>query len=336
MRVFVTGGSGFLGGWIIERLRAEQAEVVALVRPASPQRRLAVPGVALHRGDLRDLPSLVAGMRGCTAVVHSASPKGGWRHPDVYTTHAIGGTRNLLAAMDSAGVRTLIAISTISIHGLDPLTQTLTDESGIGRRFLPYDHYGRARAVVEQMLVQAHGAGRVYATSLRLGWLYGPEDRRSYGRMADRLRRGFFARIGKGHNHIPLVYAPNAAEAVWHALRMPSDQYRPVLYATDGLLTQNELLASLARAAGRTRPIPTLPRTLLLALAAANEHLAAAANYRFPALVTRYFLHLLGSDWQVAQQRLGTALGYTPTITPSEGLAATERWYHQHVLVSDQ
>jgi nucleoside-diphosphate-sugar epimerase len=329
MRVFVTGGSGFLGGWIVRRLRVEQAEIVALVRSSSPSRHLRVPGVTLHHGDLRDLPSLVAGMHGCMAVVHSASPKGGWRHPEVYASHTIAGTHNLLAAMSIAGVRTLIAISTISIHGLDPLTQTLSDDSGIGQRFLPYDHYGQAKAVAEQMIAAAHGREIIEATSLRLGWLYGPEDQRSYGRMARRLGRGFFVRIGNGHNHIPLVYAPNAAGAVWQALRLPGKHYRSVLYATDSQITQNELLASLARAAGRTKPIPTLPRRLLLALAAANEHLAAMAKYRLPVLVTRYFLHLLGSDWQVSQQRLGAVLGYTPEVTPSEGLAATEQWYQQ-------
>lgn len=327
MRVFLTGGSGFLGGCIAARLAAEGADVVVLVRPHSATVRLRACGAALHQGDLRDTASLAHGLRGCNAVVHVASPKGGWRRPEVYATHAVSGTRNLLAAMAACGVATLVYISTISVHGLDPLRTPVDDTSGRGSRFLPYDHYGRAKADVEEVVAAAHRAGVARATVLRPGWLYGPGDRRSYGRLADRLRRGFLVRVGEGRNRIPLVYAPNVAGAVWQALTRPSPEHRSILYAWDGLISQNDLLASLARAAGIERPVRSLPRALLLKLAAVQEGLSAVSGYRLPAPLTRYFLHLLGSDWRFVHRNLGEQLQYTPEVPLAAGLHATETWY---------
>lgn len=329
MRVFLTGGSGFLGRYIVERAVADGAEVVGLVRPHSAVARLQAQGATLHSGDLLDRESLVTGMRGCDAVVHAASPKGGWRRPEVYGLHTVEGTKNLLGAMAQSGVRRLIHISTISVHGLDPLHRTVDDADGRGKHFLPYDHYGRAKADAEELVLAAHRAGVVQATVLRPGWLYGPGDQHSYGRLADRLRRGFLLRVGDGANRIPLVYATNVAGAVWRAVVSPSTECRRILYAWDGLISQTDLLTSLARAAGWVRPIRSFPRVLLLTLAGSLEQLAARSGYRLPAPLTRYFVHLIGSDWHFAQRQLGDKLGYQPEVSLEEGLAATEHWYRR-------
>lgn len=332
MRVFLTGGSGLLGGYIAERLAAEGCALVALVRPNSPLAQLRTCGATLYLGDLRDPASLAHGMRGCDAVVHVASPKGGWKRPEAYAQHAIAGTHHLLAAMAVSGVRPLIHISTISVHGLDPLTATVDDDSPFGRSFLPYDHYGRAKVAVERLVESAQRAGAVEATVLRPGWIYGPGDRRNYGRLAARLRRGFLPCVGDGTNQIPLVYGPNVAGAVWHALACPAASYRTVLYASDGRITQCDLLASLARAAGVRPPTRQIPRAALLGLAAAQEQLSVWAGYRLPVLVTRYFLHLIGSNWRFAQRRLSDDLGYRPEVPLDEGLTRSETWYRAQAV----
>lgn len=69
MKVFLTGGTGFIGGRIAERLRERGDEVSALVRSLGKAEELEAAGCHLFPGDLSDLASIRAGMEGCTAVI---------------------------------------------------------------------------------------------------------------------------------------------------------------------------------------------------------------------------------------------------------------------------
>ena len=94
MRIFLTGGTGLLGSHFVEIATTEGADVVSLVRPNSDTAYLNALGITLATGSLQDVASLASGMKGCDAVVHAASPIGGWGKPDRYEESTIGGTRN--------------------------------------------------------------------------------------------------------------------------------------------------------------------------------------------------------------------------------------------------
>ena len=78
MKVYLTGGTGFLGSHIAEALKAAGLQVTALVRSTSDTAFLQELGVELAVGDLGDVASMAAGMHGCDAVVHGASAIGIW------------------------------------------------------------------------------------------------------------------------------------------------------------------------------------------------------------------------------------------------------------------
>ena len=173
MRIYLTGGTGLLGSHFAEIATTEGAEIVSLVRPTSNAAALASLGVDLSMGNLGDVASLASGMKDCDAVVHTASPIGGWGSPSSFEEHTIQGTRNVIAAMEASSVKTLIHISTISVHGLDPIQgKHISEADGFGSDFLPYDHYGRAKVKAEKIIKEAHEAGKIQATILRPGWIY--------------------------------------------------------------------------------------------------------------------------------------------------------------------
>jgi len=117
--------------------------------------------------------------------------------PELYEENTIRGTRNVIAAMEASSVKTLIYISTIGVHGIDPTQgKPISEANGFGSRFLPYDHYGRAKVKAEEMVKEAHTAGKIQATTLRPGWMYGPRDNNSFGRLADMMRRAWRLRLG--------------------------------------------------------------------------------------------------------------------------------------------
>jgi nucleoside-diphosphate-sugar epimerase len=330
MRVFLTGGTGLLGSHFARLATAEGADVVSLVRPTSNTVYLDSLGVTTSTGDLRDVSSLVAGMKHCDAVVHAASPIGIWGSPQLYEQNTVKGTRNLIEAMKASSVKTLVHISTISVHGLDPTQgRPVSEADGFGSRFLPYDHYGRAKVRAEKFVKEAHKSGHIQATVLRPGWLYGPRDENSYGKLADMKSRGLAIRVGNGDNRIPLVCAENVARAMWLALVNESPDYRVYLCAYDGKATQNDFLGSIARAANAKRGPISLPKGLLLTLGTLQELLSVMLGYRLMVLLSRYVVHLMGSDWHLDQSCIEEELGYSPQISYEKGFSATEEWYRQ-------
>lgn len=328
MKIYLTGGSGLLGSHFAELATAEGASVVSLVRPTSDTAYLESLGVTLSRGTLQDVASLAAGMPGNDAVVHAASPVGGWGSPRLYEENTVEGTRNVLAAMAASQVKRLVHISTISVHGLDPIMgKPISEADGFGRQFLPCDYYGRAKMKAEQLVKEAHDAGQVCATVLRPGWLYGPRDKNSYGRLADMMSKGLAVQVGNGENHIALVYAGNVARAIWLALVNESPEYRVYLCADDGKTTQKAYFQSLARATHATRKPIALPKGLLLPLGRLQELLSVFFGYRLPVLLSCYVVHLLGSEARFDQSRIERELGYVPPVSYAQGFAATEEWY---------
>ena len=127
MKVFVTGGNGFIGARVVRRLLAEGHSVRCLLRASSNTRRIDGLGVERHEGDVRDRRSLVAGMEGCDGAIHLASLSS-WeaiRSP-LMREIVIDGTRNLLEAARAAGTPSRHATPAIRTRPLPRRTPART------------------------------------------------------------------------------------------------------------------------------------------------------------------------------------------------------------------
>src|SRR5258708_29799805 len=120
MTTLVTGASGFLGSHVARQLVARGDEVRVLLRPPSHNR--AIPDLSLEygTGDSRDPASLERAMHGVKRVFHVAADYRLWakRSKDIYESN-VGGTKNLLAAAERAGVEQLIYTSTVATIAVD-------------------------------------------------------------------------------------------------------------------------------------------------------------------------------------------------------------------------
>ena len=169
MAVLVTGGSGFLGSYLIPELLAAGREVVVFDRAAP-----AVDGVRWIGGDLTDAAALEAAVaeHGVTDVFHLAAVLAGpcEADPDLGFAINFDATRTLLrAASRRPGFGRFVLISSISVFGKDA-AEPVADAAAKN----PATVYGQTKLACEHLLRWYAERGKVDGRGVRFAWVYGP------------------------------------------------------------------------------------------------------------------------------------------------------------------
>lgn len=209
MSNLVTGGSGFLGSYVVEQLvaRGERVRVFCRSEPDCQ----ALPGVEWYQGDIRDVEKLSGVCQDIDTVFHCSARVGIWGPWKIF--HAINtqGTLDLLDAARSHGVSRFVYTSSPSVV-FDGQDHANADESlPFAPKFLCA--YPRSKALAEEAVRSANGQGGLATVTLRPHLLWGPGDNQLLPRMIERAQSKRLRRVGDGHNHISMSYVENAAAA---------------------------------------------------------------------------------------------------------------------------
>jgi dihydroflavonol-4-reductase len=158
MTTLVTGAAGFLGSHVARQLVAHREEVRVLMRPSSSNRAISDLSLEYVTGELRDAASLDRAMKGVKRVFHVAADYRLWakKPQDIYDSN-VGGTKNLLAAAERAGVERLIYTSTVATIAVD--RPQLPNEATDSKLEEMVGHYKRSKWMAEQEALQAAKKG---------------------------------------------------------------------------------------------------------------------------------------------------------------------------------
>ena len=175
MKVFVTGGNGFIGSVVVRKLIERGDTVRCLLRQTSKTDRIAKLPFECVLGDVRDAASVQAGMRDCDGVIDLASLSS-WTHihsplmPEV----VIGGTNNVLSAAATLGrPRVVFVSSSTAINATS--TPVVQNEDSV--MSLPLDKFVYVNAKLEgEAMCREHAKKGLPVTIVNPAEVYGPHD----------------------------------------------------------------------------------------------------------------------------------------------------------------
>ena len=330
MSTLVTGGTGFLGRRLVERLLADGRRVAVLGRTPAPD--LAARGVRFIRASLEDAPAVRAACAGIETVYHTAAKVGVWgRYGDFYRANVLG-TRALLEGCRLHGVARLIHTSTPSVvyHG-GPLANA--DESLPLTTACP-SPYPLTKALAEREVLAANSPA-LRTLALRPHLIWGRGDPHLVPRLLARARAGRLRIVGDGRNRVDLVHVDNAVDAhllAEAALRLgPGSWDQPAgprradgraFFITNGEPVRlwdwiNGLLAALGE--------PPVTKQVSWGSAAARGAVCEAAWRVLPLRgeppMTRFIATELAQDHWFNLAAARRDLGYAPRVTMAAGTA---------------
>ncbi|MGA8399507.1 MAG: hopanoid-associated sugar epimerase [Stellaceae bacterium] len=267
----VTGATGFVGAAIARALLTAGCAVRVLARPGSNRRNLAGLDVETADGSLEDAASLAAAVAGCRYLFHAAADYRLWVPDPAAMFHAnVDGTRDLMLAALDAGVERVVYTSSVATLGI--VKGGSADEatpSGIADMIGPYKQSKFAAEAVVRELIAERGLPAVIVNP---STPVGPGDIKPTptGRVILEAAKGKVpAYVDTGLN---IVHVDDVAAGELLAAERGGIGERYILGGEN--LPLAEILAEVARAAGRRPPAIKLPYAVVLPIAAGAEMMA--------------------------------------------------------------
>ncbi|HYM57361.1 MAG TPA: NAD-dependent epimerase/dehydratase family protein [Solirubrobacteraceae bacterium] len=314
---FVTGGSGFIGGALIERLRSEGWDVRALARSERAAGRVRELGAEPVTGDLDDLGSLRAGAEGCEVAFHAAAKVEDWGDPADFERLNVRGTANVIAACRDAGVRRLVHVGTeAALMAGQPLVAV--DEDVPLRPDSPA-LYSSSKAKAEQLVRAANGDG-LETVAVRPRFVWGRGDTTLLPALTEMVRSGRFRWIGGGRHLTATTHVDNTVEGLWlAATRAPAGG---VYFVTDGEpVVFREFVSRMLATRGVEIPDKSIPAGVARVAAAASERIWRLLKRPGSPPLTRFAVWVSSQECTIDISRAERELGYRPLKSREDGLA---------------
>lgn len=323
MRIYVTGGTGYLGGELIRRLAGsgQGHEIRALVRESSDTSPLAgLPGVSLHHGDILDRFSMREGMSGADWVVHAAAYVDIDGDLETLRQVNVQGTENVASLACKLGVGRFLHISSVAAFGGSPADGSLADESSPVLEPLP-SAYSLTKHEGE-LHVRAWAERGLRVTTVYPSLIYGPPGKKRGSNVLLRsILKGRFPVLVGADRKTSWVYIEDVVEALIRILHRghedaPSDAY---ILAGD-VVTTRRLVEEVCRLGEVSAPKLSLPVGVARVLLTLAGPLFRLRGRRPP--VGPGQLRSLARHWAFDDSRARRELDWAPRSL-AQGLAPT-------------
>lgn len=315
-RVMITGANGFIGSALCEHLAARGYRVIGVVRRREAARRLDPALEVCVVPDIAGAVDWAPLVQGVDCIVHLAAfvhetPVGLLPAAKArYQRLNVDATRRLAQAAAAAGVKRLIYISTVKVHGEKSLPdQVFTERMALA----PKGPYAESKLQAEQVLRAIERDTGTEVVIIRPPLVYGPGVKANFLRLIRLVEQGIPLPLANVDNRRSFVYLGNLIDALVRCIEHPAAAGQTFLVSDGEDVSTPQLVRNLAIALGREARLVAVPLGLLRFVGGLSGGLAS---------VDRLVDSLLIDD-----SRIRATLDWTPPYTMMQGLEATARWY---------
>ena len=314
--ILVTGGTGFIGRHLLEKLIAKGETVRALVRRTRVPRSLPA-GVETVYGDLASGAGLAEALCGAHAVIHLAGVTKALRPRDYYTGN-VRATEQLAHAMAGRGMR-LVHVSSLAAMGPTTPGAPLSEDAEPH----PLTNYGRSKLDAERVVRNLAPD----AVIVRPPVVYGPRDTDVF-QLLKSISKGLVLEISGGERWFSAIYVKDLVEGLLAAAGAPRAAGRAYFLAHAKPVSWRQLGESAARIMARTPRVLTVPFAVANLVGACGELWARLSGK--PGIVSREKIaEARCMAWTCDTGRAASELGFVAPTSLDEGLAATLAWYKE-------
>lgn len=325
MKVFITGGTGFLGSALARRLQAMSYDVTIMGRNKKKGLQLEREGIRFIEAEFTDEQAIVKACEGVDYVFHCGALSSPWGKYEAFYEANVIGTENVIRACKTHQVKRLIHVSTPSIYFDTKERLDVKEDDTLPSVFL--NHYAETKYLAEQCVDQAFQDGLATIT-IRPRAIFGPGDTAIIPRLIRANQERFIPLIHQGEAIIDLTYVDNVVDAL--ILCMDSDDStlgKKYNISNGERVVLKEVIAKLFQELQMDFRYKHIPYRLAYSIAYLMEKKASLLRSKEEPMLTRYSVTVLSSSQTVNIDKAKNELHYQPKISIDEGIRLFSKWW---------
>ena len=328
-RIFITGGSGFIGSRLalLAVERGHAVTVVTAVNNATERARcdaLVKAGITVQVAPLEDSFALARALIAHEVVIHLAAAQHEAEAGEAHFHQVnVEGTRRLLGLAARAGVRRFVHGSTIGVYGA--ASGRVLDEDS---KLAPDNPYGRTKAVAETVV--RGFSGPMETCIVRISETYGPGDMRLL-KLFRGVSSGRYLTVGRGSNEHQLIYVDDLCRGLLAATDAAAASGETVVLAGSERVTTNAMVSAIGAAVGSRRHVFHAPMWPFAAAAYVLETTLTPLGVKPP--LHRRRLDFFRKSFRFSTAKAERVLGFHAEINFLDGARRTAEWYRANSLL---
>ncbi|MEM9361285.1 MAG: NAD-dependent epimerase/dehydratase family protein [Bacteroidota bacterium] len=315
MKIFITGGSGFVGRNIIPLLVENGHIVHALARSEDSAKLIEGLGAIPVRDNLKQLSENTEfALQQCDVVIHSAAHMDFTYDPKPFYEINVLATETLLQLSKICGIQKFIYISAAPVVAGSPIVNLKENQA---THKLPRDLYPKTKAIAEKAVLRAN-SDTFLTLSLRPPAIWGPNNHH-YDEILSRVKKGKWRWIGGGHQVLSTIHVNNLGNAILAAIS--SDKGGKAYFVTDGdRRSMRETFESVIKEFNLDPGKKELPRWIAVVLAHFFGGLWKLLKLKSRPPIAPLMIRLMATEFSVSDEKARQELGYKNAISFKEGL----------------
>ncbi len=320
MNILITGATGHLGAYLLEELADTNYNLrILLKNPDETSKLEDYPHIELFYGDLTDPETLEGITKNIDTIIHLAAIVDYIAPESTLYSVNYEGTKNLIRECAKTGVKKFIFLSSTAVYGKNLPNHPIKEDQPLK----PNNAYGKSKMLAEQELLKFKNKMNIII--LRSSMLYGKGFDKGYFHILRSIEKGNMKIIGNGENHIPLLHAKDAVEAILLSLENTTKSGSIYNITNENAITQKELLEMCAKELEVKPPKQKTP-VLLIKLIAGFEIIAGYLTMNEPKLLNEY-IDKISSDRQFSIYNIQMDLGFNPQMNIKQGIKEMVEYY---------